>query len=156
MSTVIGFILLTLLLAFTLFNIYATATKKKREEFNAQKYNALFAPLEEKIIKNSKEWKGKPTARIVTEKEAGIVAVRDDERKRAIISWDMGLKEFSFDDYIGSTIKDDESGISVTVALKDESLFLEFSNGKFKKKYITSTLREEAKNFVEFLNKMSI
>ena len=41
MGSIIGYILLFIMLAFTLFNIYATATKKKRDQANEKKYNAL-------------------------------------------------------------------------------------------------------------------
>lgn len=41
---IIGYILLVLLLIFTIFNLYATFTKKKRESVNGAKYNAIFAP----------------------------------------------------------------------------------------------------------------
>lgn len=154
MSTVIGYILLTVLLLFTLFNIYATATKKKREKFNEAKYNALFAPLEEKIIKNSKEWKDNPTLRIVSDSESGIIIVRDDKRKMCALSWDYGLKIFSFSEYKSSEINEDSTKLTVTLSLEEEDMSFILNSGKYKKKYISSTIKEEAKSMVEFLSKI--
>lgn len=153
MGTIIGYILLTLMLAFTLFNIYATATKKKRDAVNEAKYNALFAPIDQEILKLGKDWKGSPTMRLITEKEEGIVCVRDDGRKRAVIAWDGGLRVFRFNEFNGAELEDNEEGVRILVHLEDETLTLQASMGKFKKKsFIVKSITEMAKSFVNFLN----
>ena len=116
MGSIIGYILLFIMLAFTLFNIYATATKKKRDQANEIKYNALFAPIDNEILKLGKDWKGSPTMRLITEKEEGIVCVRDDGRKRAVIAWDGDLRTFRFNEFGGAELVDDESGIKILVS----------------------------------------
>ena len=153
MGTVIGYVLLMVMLAITLFNIYATATKKKRDQANEAKYNALFAPIDQEILKKGKDWKGNPTMRLITEKEEGIVAVRDDGRKRAVIAWDGDLRIFRFNEFGGAELVDDEEGVRILVHLPSETLTLQASNGKFKKKsFIVKYVTKMAKSFVEFLN----
>ncbi len=156
MGSIIGYILLFLMLAFTLFNIYATATKKKRDQANEYKYNALFAPIDNEILKLGKDWKGSPTMRLITEKEEGIVSVRDDGRKRAVIAWDGDLRTFRFNEFGGAELVDDESGVKILVHLPSETLTLQASTGKFKKKsFIVKSVTEMARGFVEFLNKIN-
>ena len=155
MGSIIGYILLFLMLAFTLFNIYATATKQKRDLANEYKYNALFAPIDNEILKLGKDWKGSPTMRLITEKEEGIVSVRDDGRKRAVIAWDGDLRTFRFNEFGGAELVDDETGIKILVHLPSETLTLQAASGKFKKKsFIVKSINEMAKRFVEFLNKI--
>ena len=152
---IIGSILLVLLLIFTIFNLYATFTKKKRDKVNEAKYNAIFAPIDEAIMKTGKEWKGSKVSRIVTEKEQGIVAVRDDSRTRAIIGWDGGTRMFSYKEYKGSEISEGEEGISIIVRLKDESLDLKVSDGKFKpKSFVTKSLKSMAESMKSFLDEI--
>ena len=156
MGSIIGYILLFIMLAFTLFNIYATATKKKRDQANEIKYNALFAPIDNEILRLGKDWKGSPTMRLITEKEEGIVCVRDDGRKRAVIAWDGDLRTFRFNEFGGAELVDDESGVKILVHLPDETLTLQASTGKFKKKsFIIKSITEMAKGFVSFLNKIN-
>ena len=156
MGSIIGYILLFIMLGITLFNIYATATKKKRYQANEMKYNALFAPIDNEILKLGKDWKGSPTMRLITEKEEGIVCVRDDGRKRAVIAWDGDLRTFRFNEFGGAELVDDETGVKILVYLREETLTLQAATGKFKKKsFIVKSITEMAKGFVEFLNKIN-
>lgn len=156
MGSIIGYILLFLMLIFTLFNLYAMATKKKRDQANEIKYNALFAPIDNEILKLGKDWKGSPTMRLITEKEEGIVCVRDDGRKRAVIAWDGDLRTFRFNEFGGAELVDDETGVKILVHLPSETLTLQASNGKYKKKsFIIKSITEMSKNFVDFLNKIN-
>ena len=94
--------------------------------------------------------------RLITEKEEGIVCVRDDGRKRAVIAWDGDLRTFRFNEFGGAELVDDESGVKILVHLPDETLTLQASTGKFKKKsFIIKSITEMAKGFVEFLNKIN-
>ena len=121
MGSIIGYILLFIMLGITLFNIYATATKKKRDQANEMKYNALF-----------------------------------DGRKRSVIAWDGDLRTFRFNEFGGAELVDDETGVKILVHLREETLTLQASTGKFKKKsFIVKSITEMAKGFVEFLNKIN-
>ena len=104
MGNIFGYILLFVLLGFTLLNLYALATKKKRDQNNEVKYNALFQPIDDQILKLGKDWKGSPVKRLITEKEEGIVCVRDDGRKRAVIAWDGDLRTFKFSEFGGAEL----------------------------------------------------
>ena len=155
MGNIFGYILLFVLLGFTLLNLYALATKKKRDQINEVKYNALFQPIDDQILKLGKDWKGSPVKRLITEKEEGIVCVRDDGRKRAVIAWDGNLRTFRFNEFGGAELVDDETGVKILVHLREETLTLQASTGKFKKKsFIVKSITEMAKGFVEFLNKI--
>ena len=94
--------------------------------------------------------------RVITEKEEGIVCVRDDGRKRAVIAWDGDLRTFRFNEFGGAELVDDETGVKILVYLREETLTLQAATGKFKKKsFIVKSITEMAKGFVEFLNKIN-
>lgn len=150
---IIGNILLFVLIAFTIFNIYATATKKKRDAANEAKYNALFAPIDQKILNRGKEWKGNSVKRLITEKEEGIVCVRDDNRKKAVIGWEDDLREFPFSAFNGAELISTDTDTKVLVHIDGETLTLTCREGKFKKKsFISKYVDQMAKDFVDFLN----
>lgn len=152
MGTIVGYILLMLLLAFTLFNIYAMSTKKKRDQNNEAKYNALFAPIDNAILRLGKDWKGNPTSRLITDKEEGIVCVRDDNRKRAVIAWDGDLRVFKFNEFKGAEIEEDDNGLRILVHIEGETITLVANSAKFKKKsFIYKTVKNMAEGFVSFL-----
>ena len=132
MSGIIGTILLVLLIGITVFNIYATATKKKRDGSAKVRYDALFSAIENEILKSDSSWNTAKVKRIVTEDEQGILAALDDEKRRAVIGWQGGTFPFSYDDYIGSELND-EKGLILTVRTKNDALDLTLSEGKFRK-----------------------
>ena len=153
MGTIIGYILLMLLIALTLFNIYALGTKKKRDQNNEAKYNAIFAPIDNSILKLGKDWKGSLTKRLITDKEEGIVCVRDDSRKRAVIAWDGGLRTFKFSQFKGAELERDDEGVRILVHIEGESITLSAVSDKFKKKsFVYKTVEKMAEDFVEFLS----
>lgn len=151
---ILGYILLMALLAFTLFNLYATATKKKREKTNAQKYNALFYPIDQSILDLPGHYKGCPTKRLITENEEGIVCVKNDKKKMAVLAWTGDLKEFSYSSFEGAVLVE-EGKTKIEVTIDGEKLTINCTSGKFKKKsFISRTVLKMAKDFVEYLNKI--
>ena len=156
MGNIFGYILLFVLLGFTLLNLYALATKKKRDQINEVKYNALFQPIDDQILKLGKDWKGSPVKRLITEKEEGIVCVRDDGRKRAVIAWDGDLRTFKFSEFGGAELAENEDGVKILVHLPSEVLTLQATTGKFKKKsFIVKSITNMAKDYVDFLNEIN-
>lgn len=156
MGNIFGYILLFVLLGFTLLNLYALATKKKRDQNNEAKYNALFQPIDDQILKLGKDWKGSPVKRLITEKEEGIVCVRDDGRKRAVIAWDGDLRTFKFNEFGGAELVENEDGVKILVHLTSEVLTLQATTGKFKKKsFIVKSITNMAKDYVDFLNEIN-
>lgn len=153
MSASIGSIILIILLIITFFNIYATATKKKRDANTKIQYDALFTPIDDAIRKDGKSWNDARVKRIVTEDGQGIVAVLDDERRRGMIAWNGGTFPFSFDDYVSSELKDEGSGLTLTVTTKDDALDLVIGAAGSKKRGFTAKMiRDMGRLMKEFLD----
>ncbi len=79
----VSYIIFLVLLALTIFNLFATLSAKKRKNKAAYDYNRVMKPLDDKLLKAMKERKIEFTAvqRFVNDLGEGIVIVRDLERK---------------------------------------------------------------------------
>ncbi len=78
-----SYIIFLVLLAFTIFNLFATATAKKRKGKAAYDYNRVMKPLDDKLLKAMKE-RGinfTEVKRFVNDLGEGYVVVKDLEKR---------------------------------------------------------------------------
>ncbi len=157
MSTVIGYIILTIGIGLTLYNIYATATLKKRNQANAAKYNLIFAPVENALLEKQKEYNCHflDVTRIVTDREEPIVVVSDWKKKIAAVATQNLVEVFPFDSMKEAEIEKDEStnNVSVVLNLDDKTLTFPIATKGYRKSSMNRKLcLDMAGRFIEALD----
>lgn len=153
---IVMYIVLLIVLAFTVYNFIATSSVKGRNKANRAKYNALFAPVEEALLEEQKRRKccfGK-VVRILNDREQPIVVVRDDTRRIGAIAMKDFLEVFSFDDVKNARIENDgRNNASVKVQIREDIFTFDISTKGYSKHSFTGKLcRDMANWFVEALD----
>ena len=94
------YILLMILIAFTIFNFYALLTSKKRRAKSAASYYQEMGTIEDSLLKLMKERALNFTTvkRLMNDKGQGIVIVTDPEKRKAAIGMRGDTELFSFDE----------------------------------------------------------
>lgn len=94
------YILLMILIAFTIFNFYALLTSKKRRAKSAASYYQEMGTIEDSLLKLMKERALNFTTvkRLMNDKGQGIVIVTDPEKRKAAIGMRGDTELFSFED----------------------------------------------------------
>ena len=156
MSAIIGYIILTIGIAITLYNIYATATLKKRNEGNRVKYNLMFAPLESALLEKQKEYNCsfKSVTRVVTDREEPVVIVADYKKKIAAVAVRDYIEVFPFESLKNVEINQEEktNNISVHITLSDKTLTYPIATKEYRKISMQRKLcLDMANSFVEAL-----
>ncbi len=102
-NSILTYILALFLIAFTLFNLYATMTAKKRKQISSASFKVLCNEIEKELIKLQKE-KGlnfSYVKRMANDQNNVIIFVKDLDKKFAAIAMKDDIKLFSF-----SSLKD--------------------------------------------------
>ena len=102
-NSILTYILALSLIAFTLFNLYATMTAKKRKQISSASFKVLCNEIEKELIKLQKE-KGLNFSyikRMANDQNDVIIFVKDIDKKMAAIAMKDDIKLFSF-----SSLKD--------------------------------------------------
>ena len=102
-NSILTYILALFLIAFTLFNLYATMTTKKRKQISSASFKVLCNEIEKELIKLQKE-KGlnfSYVKRMANDQNDVIIFVKDIDKKMAAIAMKDDIKLFSF-----SSLKD--------------------------------------------------
>lgn len=102
-NSILTYILALFLIAFTLFNLYATMTAKKRKQISSASFKVLCNEIEKELIKLQKE-KGlnfSYVKRMANDQNDVIIFVKDIDKKMAAIAMKDDIKLFSF-----SSLKD--------------------------------------------------
>ncbi len=157
MSSVIGYIALTVGIALTLFNIYATATLKKRNQINKAKYDMMFAPVEKVLLEKQKECGCRflSVTRVVTDTEEPVVIVSDEKKKIAAVATSTDVEVFPFDLIESVSIKNDEktNNISVLLSLKDKNITYPIATKGYRKGNLNRKLcADMARRFCDALD----
>lgn len=150
---IVMYIVLLIVLAFTVYNFIATSSLKGRNKKNKAKFDALFAPVETSLLEEQKKRKcnfGK-VVRILNDREQPIVIVRDDAKRIGAIAMRDFLEVFSFDDVKNATVvKDDKNNASVKVQIAEKVFTFDISTKGYSKHSFTGKLCQDmANSFVE-------
>lgn len=97
-NSILTYILALFLIAFTLFNLYATMTAKKRKQISSASFKVLCNEIEKELIKLQKE-KGlnfSYVKRMANDQNDVIIFVKDIDKKMAAIAMKDDIKLFSF------------------------------------------------------------
>lgn len=95
---ILSYILLMILIAFTLLNFYALLTSKKRRAASTMKYNTEMSTIESNLLRIMKERALNFTMvrRFMNDKGQGIILVADMEKRIAAIGMTGDTELFSF------------------------------------------------------------
>ena len=99
-TSILTYILALFLIAFTLFNLYATMTAKKRKQISSASFKVLCNEIEKELIKLQQE-KGlnfSYVKRMANDQNNVIIFVKDLDKKFAAIAMKDDIKLFSFSD----------------------------------------------------------
>jgi len=98
--SVLMYVILAILIIFTIFNYLAAKGVKKRNKLNEEKFTALFAPVEEALHEEEKRngCSFSAEARIINDKEEPMLVARDDEKRICAIATNDFVKVFAFED----------------------------------------------------------
>ena len=82
-GSIIMYIVAMILIAVTLFNLYATATSKKRRNFSKAKYGEIMGPVENALLKEMKKRKLNfdKVKRLMTYDDEALILGHDTEKK---------------------------------------------------------------------------
>lgn len=97
-ASIFTYIIALVLIAFTLFNLYATLTAKKRKQISSASFRVLCNQIEEELIKLQKQ-KGLNFSyikRMANDQNDVIIFVKDIDKKMAAIAMKDDIKLFSF------------------------------------------------------------
>lgn len=97
-TSIFTYIIALVLIAFTLFNLYATLTAKKRKQISSASFRVLCNQIEEELIKLQKQ-KGLNFSyikRMANDQNDVIIFVKDIDKKMAAIAMKDDIKLFSF------------------------------------------------------------
>ena len=95
-TSILTYILALFLIAFTLFNLYATMTAKKRKQISSASFKVLCNEIEKELIKLQKE-KGlnfSYVKRMANDQNNVIIFVKDLDKKFAAIAMKDDIKLF--------------------------------------------------------------
>lgn len=157
MSSVIGYIILTIGIGLTLYNIYATATLKKRNQANEAKYKLMFAPVEQALLEKQKEYNCRflDVTRVVTDREEPVVIVSDSKKRIAAVATQDSVSVFPFDSLKEAKIEKDAdtNNISVVLTLSDKVLVFPIATKGYRKSSMNRKLcLDMAGRFIEALD----
>lgn len=87
-KNIITYILIMALIAVTLFNIYATATAKRRRKNAFQSYHAAMQPVEDKLLKHMKEFglNYNKVKRLMTNNDEAVILAYDEKNDSGAIA----------------------------------------------------------------------
>lgn len=97
-TSIFTYIIALVLIAFTLFNLYATLTAKKRKQISSASFRVLCNQIEEELIKLQKQ-RGLNFSyikRMANDQNDVIIFVKDIDKKMAAIAMKDDIKLFSF------------------------------------------------------------
>ena len=152
MGNIIWIIICIILVVFVALSIFSMATGKKRNESLEEKYNNIFAPLMERVREKDVMGDDSLVVKILTDKEDGVLAVRDDEKKLCAVAWRDETLVFPFADYKSCTLEA-EGKIVLDLSLFDKTYSITISSGKFKNTSIVGrqllSMANKMKNFLD-------
>ena len=152
MGNIIWIIICVILVIFIALSIFSLATGKRRNESLEEKYNNIFAPLMERVREKGAMGDDSLVVKILTDKEDGVLAVRDDEKNLCAVAYCDETLIFPFADYKSCTL-DTESKIVLNLSLVDKTYSVTISSGKFKNTSIVGkqllSMANKMKNFLD-------
>ncbi|MGN0840984.1 MAG: hypothetical protein ACI4NB_09160 [Candidatus Ornithospirochaeta sp.] len=152
MGNIIWIIISVILVIFIALSIFSMATEKKRNESLEEKYNNIFAPLMERVREKNLMGDDSLVVKILTDKEDGVLAVRDDNKKLCAVAYSDETLIFPFSDY-KSCILDAEGKIILNLSLVGKTYSITISSGKFKNTSIVGkqllSMANKMKNFLD-------
>ena len=160
MIKILGYILALILIAITLFNLYATSTSKTRKTYSPGQYQQIMAPIETALLKEMKKrsLNFSKVKRLMTYKDEGIILGYDTKNKmfavamgnHIIIDPSSELKDVR---KVYETSGKNVLGAKVILAIKDEEYTYAIATKKFNPKGIIGKVvydtTEDFYNFME-------
>lgn len=101
-SSILTYILCLVLIAFTLFNLYALLTSKRKKALSNQSYAASMAPIEKKLLEIQKQ-RGvafDKVKRMVNDQNEAIILVSDSKQRIAAIGMKDDTLIFPFSEIV--------------------------------------------------------
>ena len=151
MGNIIWIIISVILVIFIALSIFSMAGKKRNESLE-EKYNNIFAPLMERVREKNLMGDDSLVVKILTDKEEGVLAVRDDNKKLCAVAYCDETLIFPFSDY-KSCILDAEGKIILNLSLVGKTYSITISSGKFKNTSIVGkqllSMANKMKNFLD-------
>ena len=158
-TSILTYILALFLIAFTLFNLYATMTAKKRKQISSASFKVICNEIEKELIKLQKE-KGlnfSYVKRMANDQNNVIIFVKDLDKKFAAIAMKDDIKLFSFSDIKDVKTQYEKSNkkilsAKVDVTINDETWTYTFASKPFNPKgIIGKVIYETTEEFAQEL-----
>ena len=159
-SSVLTYILFLIIIAITLFNLYATITAKKRKQISSQSFQVKCKEIEDELLKIQKQNKldFSYIKRMANDQDEVIILVKDLKNKVAAIAMKDDIKTFFFSSFRGANCFYEKSNkkilsAKVEVTINDDIFTYNFGTKPFRQNgIIGKVIIETCEEFVKALN----